>query len=114
MTITAAEWREEKIKLWSERYFQAQVLALARQLGYMVYHTYDSRRSEPGFPDLVMVKPGCPVLYRELKAEKGRTSEAQHRWLHSLIEADQDAAIWRPRDWLSGRIQQELGVQPQN
>ena len=46
----------------TEKEFQAVVVEYAQRLGYMVYHTYDSRRSQRGFPDLVMVKEGRLVL----------------------------------------------------
>lgn len=44
----------------SEKEFQAQVLDLARLTGWLCYHPHDSRRSAPGFPDLVLVRP--PVV----------------------------------------------------
>src|SRR5690606_5114711 len=92
---------------------EAQLLATIRQvcrtLGLLCYHTYDSRRSEPGFPDLVIVGlgPGA-VLYRELKTERGRLRPEQRTWLDALSRAGQDADIWRPRDLHSGRIASEL------
>ena len=70
------------------------------------YHTYNSRRSEPGFPDWVIV--GQHLMFRELKTERGRLSAAQIAWLDDLKAAGQDAGIWRPSDWLSGRILSEL------
>lgn len=38
-----------------EKVFQAQVLDLAHLSGWLCYHTHNSRRSAPGFPDLVLV-----------------------------------------------------------
>lgn len=63
----------------------------------MAYHTHDSRRSEPGFPDLVLVK-GTRLIFAELKADTGRVSPAQQRWLDAL-GATSRAVVWRPRDW---------------
>ena len=40
----------------SERDFQGQVISMAEALGWLVYHTYDSRHSKAGFPDLNMVR----------------------------------------------------------
>lgn len=77
-----------------EKHFQALVVFYARSRGWRVYHTYDSRRSEPGFPDLVLVRN--EVLYRELKAEKGRLTDAQKVWGESLTEAGANYAVWRP------------------
>ena len=78
-------------------------------VGWTVYHTHDSRRSDPGFPDLVLVHPRQKrVLYRELKAHRGQLRPAQIEWLNVLALAGQDVGVWRPTDWLSGRISTEL------
>ena len=69
----------------SEADLERQVRGIARDLRVLVYHTFDSRRSEPGFPDLVCVGRG--VLYRELKRENGRLTTAQKCWLAALTEA---------------------------
>lgn len=89
-----------------ERALQSHVTQLCRSLGLRVYHTHDSRRSEPGFPDLVIVGPRG-VLWRELKTQKGRIRPEQQEWLDALTSAGQDAAVWRPDDW-DTRIQDEL------
>lgn len=109
-TMTAAELREREILAWTERKFQDVVLEAARAAGFtLVYHTHDSRRSQPGFPDLVLVSPRAGrVLFRELKSTKGRVSPAQQKWGDGLIAAGADFAFWYPEDWASGRIQKEL------
>ena len=81
----------------TEAGFTYAIAQLAGRSGWLVYHTYDSRRSTPGFPDLVLVKRR--VLWRELKLDKGRTTKEQDEWLLALVAAGQDAGIWRPRDW---------------
>jgi hypothetical protein len=83
---------------YSEKAFMADVVTLARQLGWLVYHTHDSRRSEPGYPDLTMVRGGR-VVVAELKAEKGKPTEAQAKWLAAFREARVPAFVWRPADW---------------
>ena len=81
-----------------ERDFQAAVCELAKTFGCLVYHTHDSRRSEPGFPDLVIVgRRG--VLFRELKIEGGRLTPAQESWIYALQNAQADAMAWYPKDW---------------
>lgn len=107
---TAAELREQTILAWPEKQFQEQVIILARFLGWeLIYHTHRSDRSPAGFPDLVLVHPGQRrVIWRELKATKGRLSPAQRIWLDGLGIAGQDAAVWRPTDFLSGLIEKEL------
>nr|PZM91078.1 MAG: VRR-NUC domain-containing protein [Thermocrispum agreste] len=90
---------------------EAELLAAVRQacrtLGLLCYHTHDSRRSERGFPDLVIVGAER-VIYRELKSARGRLSAEQRAWLDALVRAGQDADVWRPGDLYSGRIIREL------
>lgn len=83
------------------------VTELARGLGWICYHTHDSRRSEAGFPDLVMVR-GDRILYRELKTGHGRVKPEQQVWLDALAAADGDATVWRPADLESGEIARDL------
>jgi len=90
----------------SEQALQQAVIQLARLLGIEWYHTYDSRRSRKGFPDLVLC--GSRVLYRELKTETGPVTSEQQRWGDRLRQACEDWAVWRPADLRSGRILGEL------
>lgn len=41
----------------TEKDFQQLIIDTARALGWLVYHTHDSRRSAPGFPDLILLRP---------------------------------------------------------
>lgn len=83
----------------TERQWQGTVLEAARLFGWRAYHTFDSRRSESGFPDLVLVHPRRGILFRELKTDKGRTSKSQERWIAELNGAGGNASVWRPADW---------------
>lgn len=83
-----------------ERDWQQTILDAARYRGYRCYHTFDSRRSEPGFPDLVCAKPGMPLLAIEVKTERGRVTPAQERWLALLGSLPGVVVmIARPSDW---------------
>lgn len=82
----------------SERAFQAQFIEAAGYLGWHHYHTFDSRRSNPGFPDLVLWRPGRLAMC-ELKAERGRISPEQHRIHEELAAALVDIHTWRPSQW---------------
>ena len=83
----------------SERDFQAQLIQLAELTGWRTYHTYDSRRSNPGFPDLVLVR-APRVIFAELKRERGRVTDAQRAWAEELAEcAGVEYYLWRPSDW---------------
>jgi hypothetical protein len=83
----------------------AQVVELARLLGYLVYHPYDSRHSTPGFPDLTMVQLGCDdrpgrIVFAELKSNDGRLTPAQCTWIAALEQCPGvEVYVWRPGDW---------------
>lgn len=107
--MTAAKARELFIMSWSEEQLQNHIVGLAKGLGFLAYHTYDSRRSEPGYPDLHLVHAVRAVsMFRELKSTKGRVSPDQKKWGHALTAAGHDFAIWRPADVVSGRVLAEL------
>ncbi|RAX51284.1 VRR-NUC domain-containing protein [Arthrobacter sp. AQ5-05] len=93
-----------------EKPFQTRVIQLAKFHGFeLVYHTWNSQRSAPGFPDLVMVSSRDKrILYRELKRTVGKVTPDQQAWLDALTACGQDAGVWRPADLLSGRIVAEL------
>ena len=83
----------------SEKQFQAQVVELARYSGFLIYHTFDSRRSASGFPDLVLVRPPT-VLFAELKTETGRIRPEQQKWLDALEGCESiEVRLWRPSEW---------------
>lgn len=79
----------------TEKQLQQTIVDLCRWLRLRVYHTYDSRRSEPGWPDLVIV--GNSVLYAELKSDRGRVSREQQEWHDILTAAGAEVHVWRPR-----------------
>jgi hypothetical protein len=94
------------------------VLDMARLLGVMAAHFRPAKTQRgnwvtavqgdgKGYPDLTLAGHGG-VLFRELKSEKGPASPEQKTWLARLNEAGVDAAIWRPADLRSGRIEAEL------
>lgn len=84
----------------TEAEFQAQVVEAAELYGWYTHHTFDSRRSNPGFPDLVLVHPKRGfVIFAELKSEKGRVTREQSAWIDALTQAGADAFVWRPADW---------------
>lgn len=103
------DYRSLQAKAMSERQLQDQIIELAKRMGFISYHTHDSRRSAPGFPDLVLVHPKQRrVVWRELKSETGTPTPEQKVWISTLLLVGEDVDIWRPRDWVSGRIEKEL------
>lgn len=90
----------------TERQLQDAVLELAQTLGWLTYHTFDSRRSAAGFPDLTLVRDR--LVMAELKSDTGRVSVPQATWLDSLVAVGVEAYLWKPRDWTNGNIERVL------
>jgi hypothetical protein len=82
----------------SEAVFMQQVIQLSKFYSWRYYHTHDSRRSAPGFPDLVLVRPP-EILFVELKAEKGRVRPEQQEWISALHACGLEVHLWRPGQW---------------
>ena len=91
----------------TEKQLEAAVVQFAELMGWMSYHAFDSRRSTPGFPDRVFLRPPR-ILFVEFKTEKGRVSKDQMRWLDmlSMVEVGLgppagrfSVRVWRPSDW---------------
>jgi hypothetical protein len=82
-----------------EARFQARILRLARQHGWLCYHTRDSRGSAEGFPDLVMVRES--IIFAELKTRTGKLTAEQERWLTMLSTTQSRVEVycWRPAQW---------------
>jgi len=76
--------------------WQRDIVALARQFGWLTYHTFNSRRSTHGFPDLVLLRDR--VVYLELKREKTRCTDDQKLWLRCLRSAGAEVYVGRPSD----------------
>lgn len=86
----------KELATWTEKQWQRHVEQLAAYLHWTVYHTHDSRRSNAGFPDLVLARPPR-LIFAELKTEKGRLRPAQSIW-KALLEAcpGVEYYLWRP------------------
>ena len=85
----------------SEASLLAAVKDIARFYGWQFYHTHDSRRSEPGFPDLVLWHSGQHrIIFAELKTMTGALTPTQRETLNELTNAGADCGIevcvWRP------------------
>ena len=81
----------------NERAFQNHVIWLAKAHGWLVYHTFNSRKSAPGFPDLVLVRVGR-CIFAELKTDKSKPTKDQRKWLAELNETPCETYLWRPKD----------------
>ena len=127
----------------TEAQLQTEVVRLARSLGWgvtqsarrkeleqlagfgvppdpidgLIYHPRYSLGSEPGWPDLTLIRRrDRRLIFAELKAEKGRVSERQVEVLDLLrvLETDPETTpaigvfVWRPSDLASGHIAEVL------
>jgi len=84
--------------LTSEADLQAAIVDLARLHRWRVFHVFDARRSERGFPDLCLVRPPR-LLFAELKRLGRDPTSAQQDWLDALAAAGAECHVWRPSDW---------------
>jgi hypothetical protein len=90
--------KKEPTRYVSEKELLGLVTDIAEAGRWLVYHTYDSRRSQRGFPDLVMTRDGR-VIFAELKSQKGRVRPEQQHWLDELNKvAGVEVYLWRPSD----------------
>jgi hypothetical protein len=82
-----------------ERDFQQQVVDLATAYGFRHFHPLRMRGSDPGWPDLTLVKPPR-IVYCELKVGRNRLTPAQEEWI-ALLSAcrEVEAHVWRPADF---------------
>lgn len=107
--ISLAELELLEAERWSEAVFTQKVRTEAIAAGWLFYHTADSRGSDRGFPDCVMVR-GERIVFAELKVPGGRIEREQEAWLAQLREAAQpsknpyavnipEVYTWWPKDW---------------
>jgi hypothetical protein len=74
-------------------------MQFARMRGWLCMHPYSSKRTEPGWPDLALVRRGR-LVFAELKSDSGKLSQAQGVWLAALGDVPGVLAeCWRPSDW---------------
>ena len=91
--------RIRRPKYQYEKDFQKGVEDYAQLCGWAFYHTYDSRRSNAGFPDLTMVRKDR-LIFAELKSPRGKVRPAQVEWLKMLHDVPHiEVYLWRPADW---------------
>lgn len=83
----------------TEKDFQHKIIKTGEALGWLIYHTYDSRQCVAGFPDLYCIHMQHGVFVAELKTETGRMSEAQKTWREYFLAQRVEYHLWRPRDW---------------
>jgi len=103
----SADGRDALAAAMSEAELEEHVRAICNDLGVIRIHVYSSRGTTPGVPDDLLVGSDG-ILWRELKTAKGKLSPAQQAMGEALTAAGQDWSVWRPGDYLSGRMAREL------
>lgn len=83
----------------TERELTTWVVGLAQRCGWLVHHNPDSRRVQPGIPDLVLLNPP-ELLFVELKklGRGGKLREEQKQWIDGLQRCGQEALVWTPSE----------------
>lgn len=100
MTATIAQYKASM----TEGEMQDSIRQAALQHHWRFYHTFNSRRSDAGFPDCVCVRDGR-LMFFELKRQSGRVSMQQVLWIVELGQVPGvDAYIVRPEPRCSGEI----------
>ncbi len=116
--VTRAEFQRIEAKALPEDTLTEHVLRTAHDFHWRAVHFRAARTIQgwrtplqgptaKGFPDMVLVRDGR-ILFRELKAEKGKLTPEQAEWIDALLLAGQDAGVWRPSGWLDGTIVKAL------
>lgn len=91
----------------TERELFESVRAHLDAFGWLWYHTYDSRRSGAGFPDIFAIRKG-KALAIELKSQRGQLTDEQWRWFIAFDVAGIDCHLWRPSHLSDGTIEECL------
>lgn len=89
----------------TEQEWQQQVVGIAKQYGFTVFHPVRNQptarghrqTTEPGWPDLVLLGRSR-ALFVELKSQTGRVRPEQTQTLKRLAAAGCETALWRPSD----------------
>jgi Holliday junction resolvase len=103
--------RDALANAMTEKQLQTHVMNALKKLGWRTYHTFDSRKSAAGFPDIIALR-GDRGLAIELKAENHRTKrermQEQLAWLVAFDQAGFETALWQPTHWLDNTILEAL------
>ena len=92
----------------SEAAFLKQICAIAKLRGWLIYHAKPAQvgerwathfQGDAGFPDLILLHPvSGRLLAVELKAERGKLSPLQKRWLMAFDAGSHFNSVWKPSD----------------
>lgn len=80
----------------TEKDWQAQIIEVLNRFKYRVFHEYDSRRNQPGYPDLAALHNAGDFFFVELKREMGKLTPEQIEVIAALERAGVTVFVWRP------------------
>lgn len=87
-------------KAQSEKDFQREVVTWLKQHGWVVFSTWNSRRSPAGEPDIRACRTRDKrAVWIELKSETGRLLQEQKTAIWALREAGQEVYVFKPSQW---------------
>lgn len=101
---------ERADRAMTEKQLRGRILYRARKNGWKamsIQRAVAGQWQTPaskGFPDLMLVKAGQPIIFAELKRELGRVTPEQTEWLELLSTTGAIAGVWRPSNLRSGFI----------
>jgi hypothetical protein len=83
-----------------EKEYMGQIIEVARLFRWShIYHPWLSVKSEPGWPDLALVRNNV-LAFLEVKTDRGLLTRAQREWIDVLSQVEiVQAHVVRPSDW---------------
>jgi hypothetical protein len=98
-TLSAEAYKALQAKQTTEAQFQRALVKTAADYGWLAYHTRFSVGSDPGFPDLVLLR-GAECVIAELKRVGKDPTAKQFAWLDAWGRVPGVRAyVWRPDCW---------------
>jgi hypothetical protein len=90
---------------WTEAEFQAEVIKLIKERGYLYHHCAHPYRcqGENGLVDLIVIG-NSGVLWLELKTSLNSLREPQIRYKEALQRANQQYRVMRPKSLYDGSM----------
>lgn len=92
----------------TEAQLERAILELAAATGWRSAHFRAARTARgwrtpvsgdgTGYPDLTLIR-APELLFVELKAQRGKLSDAQRQWLQALDMCEIEVYVWKPSDW---------------
>jgi len=95
----------------TEQAWMNAVIEMAEWLGYTVHHETDSRKTNPGYPDITAVHPvhGCVWFETKRQTRPASYTAEQRHWIATLQASGQVAAVIQPSDgdWVEAVLRGE-------